>query len=53
MITDQKFYWPSGLTSGQGNLPVAITARIGQLGCLLMSKPDSCETISKSDQRFL
>ena len=53
MITDQKFYLPVGLTNGQGSLPVAITARIGQSGRLLMSKPDSCEIISKSDQRFL
>ena len=28
-------------------------ARIAQLGRLLTSKPDSCEIISKSDQRFL
>ena len=53
MITDQKFYLPGGLTNCQGSLPVAITARIGQSGRLLMSKPDSCEIISKSDQRFL
>ena len=52
-ITDQEFYLPSGLTNGQGSLPVAIMARIGQSGCLLMSKPDSCEIISKFDQRFL
>ena len=37
-----KIYLPRGLTNGQGSLPVAITARIGQLGHLLMSKPDSC-----------
>ena len=42
-ITDQKFYLPGGLTNGQGSLPVAIMARIGQSGRLLMSKPDSCE----------
>ena len=42
-----------GLTNGQGSLPVAIMARIGQSGRLLMSKPDSCEFISKSDKRFL
>ena len=48
-----KIYLPGGLTNGQGSLPVAITARIGQSGRLLMSKPDSCEIISKSDQRFL
>ena len=53
VITDQKFYLPGGLTNGQGSLPVAITARIRQSGRLLMSKPDSCEIISKSDQRFL
>ena len=53
MITDQKFYLPGGLTNGQDSLPVAITARIRQSGRLLMSKPDSCEIISKSDQRFL
>ena len=47
-LKDQKFYLPSGLTNGQGSLPVAIMARR-----LLMSKPDSCEIISKSDQRFL
>ena len=53
MITDQNFYLHGGLTNGQGSLPVAITARIGQLGRLLMSKLDSCEIISKSDQQFL
>ena len=53
MITDQKFYLPGGITNGQGSLPVAIMAQIGQSGCLLMSKPDSCEIISKSDQQFL
>ena len=53
MITDRKFYMPGGLTNGQGSLPVAIMARIGQSGHLLMSKPDSCEIISKSDQQFL
>ena len=53
MITDQKFYLLGGLTNGLGSLPVAITARIGQSGRLLMSKPDSCEIISKSDQQFL
>ena len=52
-MTDQKFYLPSGLTNGQGSLPVAIMARIVQSGRLLMSKPDSCEIISKSDQWFL
>ena len=51
-ITDQKFYLPGGLTNGQGSLPVAIMARIRQSGRLLVSKPDSCEIISKSDQRF-
>ena len=29
-ITDQKFYLPSRLTNGEGSLPVAIMARIGQ-----------------------
>ena len=53
MVTDHKFYLPDGLTNGQGSLPVAITARIRQSGRLLMSKPDSCEIISKSDQQFL
>ena len=53
MITDQKFYLLGGLTNGQGSLHVGITARIGQSGGLLMSKPDSCEIISKSDQQFL
>ena len=52
-ITDQKFYLPRGFTNGQGSLPVAITVRIGLAGCLLMSKPDSCEVISKSVQWFL
>ena len=33
-------------------LACSITARIGQSGRLLMSKPDSCEIISKSDQQF-
>ena len=53
MITDQKIYLPGRLTNGQGSLPVAITARIRQSGRLLMSKPDSCEIISKYAQRFL
>ena len=53
MITGQKFYLPGGLTNGQGSLPVAITAQIGQSERLLMSKPDSCEIISKSDKQFL
>ena len=52
-ITVQKFYLPGGLTNGQGSLPVAITARIWQSGCLLMLKPDSCEIISNSDHWFL
>ena len=52
-ITDRKFYLPDGLTNGEGSLPVAITARIGQSGRLLMSNPDSCKIISKSDQRVL
>ena len=47
-----KFYLPGGLTNGQDSLPVAITAQVGQSGHLLMSKPDSCEIISKSDKRF-
>ena len=50
---DQKFYLPGGLTNSQGSLPVVIMARIGQSGRLLMSKPDSCEIISKSDLWFL
>ena len=40
-------------SNGQGSLPAALTARIGQSGRLLRSEPDSCEVISKSDQRFL
>ena len=44
-----KIYLPGG----PGSLPVAITARIWRSGRLLMSKPDSCEIISKSDQWFL
>ena len=52
-ITDRKVFLPGGLTNGEGSLPVVITARIGQLGCLPMSKPDFCEIISKCDQRFL
>ena len=48
-----KLLLPGGLTNGQGSLPVAITARIWQSGRLLMSKPDSCEIISKSDLWFL
>ena len=36
-------------TNGQGSLPVAIMAGIWESGHLLMSKPDSCEIISKSD----
>ena len=35
--TDRKFYLPDGLTNGEGSLSVAITARIGQSGRLLMS----------------
>ena len=49
----QQIYLPGSLTNGQGSLPVAIMARIAQLGRLLMSNPDSCEIISKSDQWFL
>ena len=52
-MTNQNYYLPGGLTDGQGSLPVANMARIVQLGRLLMSKPDSCEIISKSDQWFL
>ena len=52
-ITDRKFHLPGGLTNGEGSLAVAIMARILQLGRPLMSNPDSCEIISKSDQRFL
>ena len=37
----------------KGSLPVATTAQVGQSGRLLMSKPDSCEIISKSDECFL
>ena len=50
---DKKSYLPRRLANGEGSLPIAITARIGQSGCLLMSNPDSCKVISKSDQRFL
>ena len=50
--TDQKFYLPGRLINSQGSLPIAIMAQIRQSGHLLMSKPDSCEIISKSDQRF-
>ena len=32
-----KIFLPGGLTNGPGSLPVAITARIGQSGRLLMS----------------
>ena len=53
IATDRKFYLPDGFTNGESSLPVAITARIGQSECLPMSKPDSCEIISKSDQQFL
>ena len=52
MITDQKFYLPGGLTNGQGSLPVAITAQIGQSRRLHMSKPDSCEIISVSENKI-
>ena len=52
MIKDQKFYLLGGLTNGEGSLPIAITAQVGQSGRLLMSKPDSCKIISKSDQQF-
>ena len=48
-----KIYLPGGLTNGEGSLPVAITTRIVQSGRLLMSNPDSCEIISKSDLQFL
>ena len=40
-------------TNAEGSLPVAITARIWQSGRPLMSNPDSCKSVSKSDQRFL
>ena len=49
-IMDRKFYLARGLINGEGSLPVAITTRIGQSGRPLMSNPDSCEIISKSDQ---
>ena len=48
-IMDRKFYLPGGLTNGEGSFPVAITVRIRQSGHPLMSNPDSCEIISKSD----
>ena len=48
-----KIYLPGGLTNAEGSLPVAITARMGQSQRPLMSNPDSCKIISKSDQRFL
>ena len=44
-----KILLAGGLTNGQGSLPVAIKARIRQSGRQLMSKPDSCEIVSKSD----
>ena len=47
-----KIYLPGRLTNGQGSLPVAITAQIGQSGRLLMSKPDSCEIISNLTSGF-
>ena len=50
---DQKPYLPGGLKNGEGSLPVAITARIGQSGRPLMSNLGSCKIISKSDQLFL
>ena len=50
---DRKFSLAGGLKNGEGSLPVAITARIGQSGRPLMSNPDSYEIILKSDQRFL
>ena len=50
---DQKFYLPGGLTFDEGSLPVTITAQIVQSGRPLMSNPNSCKIISKSDQRFL
>ena len=52
-ITDRKFYLPSRLTNGEGSLPIAIMARIGQSRRPLMSNPNSCEIISKFDHRFL
>ena len=36
-----KILLACGLTNGEGNLPVATTARIGQSGRQLMSNPDS------------
>ena len=41
-ITDRKFYLPGGLTNGEGSLPVAITARIGQSDVRL------CQTLNRS-----
>ena len=38
-ITDQKFYLPSGLKIGEGSLPVAITAQIGEIGTSANVKP--------------
>ena len=52
-ITNRKFYLPGGLTNGEGSLPVAITVWIRQSGRPLMSNPDFCEIILKSDQQFL
>ena len=50
---DQKFFLTGGLTNAEGSLLVATTAQIRQSGRLLMSNPDSCKIIAKSDQRFL
>ena len=52
-IVDQKFYLIGRLTNAEDSLPVAITARMGQSGRPLVSNPDSCKIISKSDKQFL
>ena len=61
-LKDQKLPVSAIKTQIEDNRPKILLARrahkwsksqIGQSGRLLMSKPDSCEIISKSDQRFL
>ena len=52
MITDRKFYLPGRLTNGEGSLPIAITARIGQSGRPLMSNPDSLKLFKNLTSSF-
>ena len=51
-ITDQKFYLHCWLKNGEGSLPVASTAQIGQLGSLLMSQLISVKSFQNLTRGF-